>query len=120
MKLNIKNVIPMIMCSILLTGCSFQNQDTNDKNVEKVPQEKEEAEKEDVSSYNYQDNSEFKVVHYEVIDDGTFNGLQISIVVHKETKVMYKQTTKFNSGYGLSSELMVDADGSPLLYDGEL
>ena len=45
--------------------------------------------------YEYSGDSAFEVVHTEQIDDTTINGLQIFILAHRETKVMYMQTVKW-------------------------
>lgn len=72
-------------------------------------------------TYVYKTNdSRFKIVSTEEIKEGSVNGLTISILVDKETNVMYIQSEKFQSGYGLSLEVMVGQDGKPLIYNGDL
>ena len=56
--------------------------------------------------------SELVSISYENID----NGFTI-IFVHKKTKVMYLYVKK---GYGAGLTVMLDSDGKPLLYKGEL
>ena len=117
MKINKKFLLIITVCLGLLAGC--QSVPTEGANGEQNNVSKK-TEFADITSYEYDSNSKFKVVHCEEIDDGTVNGTRISILVHKDTKVMYMQTIKFQAGYGLSSEVMLDPDGKPLLYDGEI
>ena len=49
-----------------------------------------------------------------VIEDGWADGNRAFIMVDKETKVMY---LTFNCGGGIT--VMLDADGKPLLWEGE-
>ena len=56
--------------------------------------------------------SELVAISYENIDMGS-----TIIFVHKKTKVMYLFVKKANGG-GLT--VMLDSDGKPLLYKGEL
>ncbi|MDT8718308.1 hypothetical protein IAI10_16695 [Clostridium sp. 19966] len=60
------------------------------------------------------------MVSVENIDDGTANGENISILVDKETKIMYMQIEKYQAGYGLGLQVMVDKDGKPLIYNSDL
>lgn len=59
---------------------------------------------------------------YVIIDDITFVRVPddcryFDILVHKETKVMYIETTDSYQG-GLA--VLLDADGKPMLWEGEL
>lgn len=60
-------------------------------------------------------------IQYSVCDDVTMvmvaDGSRFSIYVHKETRVMYIGDTGYNQG---SLTVMIDEDGKPLLWEGEL
>lgn len=59
---------------------------------------------------NYVEESMFIVIEYLNINQSNF----IYILVHKETKVMYM--TQYNGGL----TVMLNADGTPMLWEGEL
>jgi hypothetical protein len=95
--MNKKIVSIILICLIIevLTGCdslsSFKN-DTDQKNP---------------SSYQYHpNNGGFRVISVEKIDDGTNGGITISTLVDKRTNVMYLQTEKFQSGYGVGLQVL--------------
>lgn len=72
-------------------------------------------------SENYQDNSSERFVIIEKVQD-EFEGvdgitIDIYIVVDKETRIMYFYCSGFES---FEFETMLDKDGKPLLYEGEL
>ena len=72
-------------------------------------------------SNNYQENISERFVVIEKVQDDfrEIDGfvVDIFIVVDKETRIMYFVFAG-NSRFGI--EIMVDADGKPLLYEGEL
>lgn len=113
-----KKICSLMIClfSITLIGCG--------SNVKQTPQQDKaqtnKAVQIDPETYKYSQNARFKVIEVEKIDDGTTNGIVISTLVDKNTKVMYSQTEKFQAGYGISREPLIDKDGKPLLYDGDL
>jgi len=109
MKMNKKIISVILICGIsfALTGC--------DSDLSWVSKQSK------PHTYVYKTNdSRFKVVSADEIDDGTVSGLTISILIDKETNIMYMQSEKYQSGYGLSLEVMVDQDGKPLIYNGDL
>lgn len=73
----------------------------------------------DISSYLYwPDDSRFTVVAVERIEDGTNSGITITTLADRKTKVMYLLTEKFQAGYGISMDVLVNAEGKPMIYDG--
>lgn len=74
----------------------------------------------DVNTYQYSSDNRFLVVDVEHIDDGTVNGITLSTLVDRQTKVMYVLTEKFQSGYGISFDVIINSEGKPLIYDDEL
>jgi len=42
------------------------------------------------------------------------------VICHRETRVMYMVPATGNSAYGGFCTLLVDADGKPVVYDGDL
>lgn len=62
-------------------------------------------------------DNRFDLISSEKIKDGTNNGITLRVLVDKETKVMYLLTEKFQSGYGVGLQVMVDKDGKPLIYN---
>lgn len=56
------------------------------------------------------DDTKFKIIQKEKMEDGSI----ITIYVHKDTKVMYQKTGR------QGAEVILDADGKPLLYEGKL
>lgn len=72
-------------------------------------------------SENYQDNSSERFVIIEKIQDNfqdtDGNPVSFYIIVDKETKIMYFMVS---GNYRFCMETMVDSDGKPLLYEGEL
>lgn len=111
---ELSKYISIMILALSLSGCSGFNSDSTSQNNENT------VNYGNPSSYQYSTNSRFKVVSVETIDDGTTNGENISILVDKETKIMYMQTQKFQSGYGLGLEVMVDKDGKPVIYNSDL
>lgn len=71
----------------------------------------------DRSSSSSIGGSQYTVISKEKIDDGSNSGLEISTLYHNKTKVMYVLASKFYTNYSISFEVMVDADGNPLLYE---
>ena len=60
--------------------------------------------------------AEFSCGTFVIVEsDSTFN---IRILVHKETRVMYLLDTSVNGSCGYT--VLLDADGKPLLWEGEL
>jgi len=109
MKNTIASIILICLLIFALTGCNIiASADSNG------------VAHDNPASYEYPANSRFKIISKETIDDGTLNGLEISILVDKETRVMYMYTVKYQSGYGTALEILVDKDGKPLLYEGDL
>ena len=70
---------------------------------------------------NYQDNSSDRFIILEKVQDEfeDIDGITIDIyiVVDKETRIMYFYYSGFES---IGFETMLDKDGKPLLYEGEL
>lgn len=116
LKYKFSLFLAIIVASITLVGCS--DKDSSSYLSDSESKEFKLAKQSDIKSYKYNNNNEFEIIHYENIKDGTSNGINISILVHKETRVMYRMIEKFQGGYGLSSEIMVDSSGNPLLYEG--
>ncbi|NFO58518.1 hypothetical protein FDB39_17045 [Clostridium botulinum] len=71
-------------------------------------------------STKYNNSDRFKIVSVQKIDDDEINGINIFILVDKETKIMYMQTEKFYDGYSTALQVMVDTDGKPLIYNDVL
>lgn len=75
-----------------------------------------------LSTYGYQTTkkdkeAEYKVISVDIIDDGTDSKFRIYTVVHRPTNVMYtwiKQQVRYT---GVTMQMLVNADGTPLLYD---
>lgn len=103
-------ILIIFILACILIGCGASG--ANDANGARLG---------DIDSYRYlSKNHRFVVVSYEHIDVGSINGLNISTLVDRETRVMYILAEKYQSGYGLSMEVLVDANGRPILYEGEL
>lgn len=72
-------------------------------------------------SKNYQDNSSERFVLIEKIQDNFDEGkncaVDIYIAVDKETKIMYFVCWGYEE---FAIETMLDKDGKPLIYEGEL
>jgi hypothetical protein len=108
MKRTFGFVLLMVLVVISLVGCGSGNEFKVDQY--------------DVDSYKYSSNgtkARFKIVSYQKINDGTNNGIKFLTFVDTQTKVMYVQTEKFQSGYGLAMQVMVDTNGKPLIYEGD-
>ena len=56
-------------------------------------------------------------VEKHIIKDGTKNGMDIVQFVDLDTGVIYVYIEKFSSGYGLDIEPMLNADGTPKIYE---
>lgn len=83
-----KKIILILILALMLsiTGCGKGQGSSEDSSVDLSNTSKES----DPSTYKYDSNdSRFKIVSVEEIDDGTTNGENISILVDKETKIMY-------------------------------
>ncbi|CAB1249652.1 DUF6440 family protein [Clostridium sp. MT-14] len=102
MNKKIIDVILMCLVIVMLAGCDSS---TNQYKP---------------STYKYDSNSKFKIVSVEEINDGSINGMTISTLVDKSTRVMYLQTEKYSDGYAIGLQVLVDKDGKPLIYDDNL
>lgn len=120
-KVNI--ILLFILLISLLMACSNLNQTTTKNNPEESFNKENitTIERYDESTYQYSsDNNRFTVVAVERIKDGTSSGITISTLVDRNTKVMYMLTEKFQAGYGISFDVILNAEGTPLIYNGEL
>jgi len=113
-----KNMIGILLITLMIsfTGCGKVQELSN-----QIETRSDSSIYGEVSTYKYNSaNSRFEIVSVEQIDDGSKFGENISILVDKETKIMYAQTEKHDMGYGLALQVMVDKDGKPLIYNGSL
>jgi hypothetical protein len=108
MKKKIGIFVCICLLPFIFTGC---NKGEMQQAVVNLPK------KENSESYLYSPNSRFKIVLEENINDGMGKGIWISILVDKETKVMYMLTEKVQGGYGMGLQIMVDESGKPLIYN---
>lgn len=73
---------------------------------------------EDTAAEENVENAAFQCVGSQTVEGKGVQGY-VYTYVHKETRVMYVAFEEFNcKGVGLT--VMLDADGKPLLYEGEL
>lgn len=110
MKRKILCILLLAIVSSALTGCMGRLVEKDDL----------EPDKNNPHTYNYSEDSRFRVVSIENIEDGQLSGLDIIVLVDKETKVMYMQTERFQAGYSTTLQVLLDKEGKPLIYDGEL
>lgn len=62
----------------------------------------------------------FVIVDEQVLHPEKTREIYTYIIVDKSTKLMYLYTSQYQSGYGVGLVQMLDADGKPRIYDGEL
>lgn len=118
---NSKAILLLIILLIsILTGCTAELYEKDEIDAALYEKNEIDTDQYDPNTYKYSNDSRFKVVSIENIEDGTINGLTIIVLVDKKTKVMYMQTEKFQSGYGITLQVLLDAEGKPLLYDENL
>ena len=102
------SILMVIIAMFLLVGCSTaeinENEDTHPIT-------------EDVTTYIYSGNVWFAPINTQNVYDGTFNGVDITTYVDLNTGVMYVFTSRFHSGYDTTWEMLVNADGTPAVYE---
>lgn len=119
--MNKKVVIFGLLLLLFSLFCIFSGWDSTMLSHSQDSQESQESQESKTDNCEYKaDDGRFKIVSTEKVDDGKTKDMTILILVDKETNVMYIQSEKYSCGWGLSLEVMVDKDGKPLIYNGEL
>ena len=111
---TIMMVVSCTGCSSLLiatTNNSYQCAESKPTNKTTITQQV------GANSYEYSGNVQFILTSYQHIEDGSYNGLDIMTYVDLNTGVMYVCTEKYAYGYGTTWEVLVNADGSPVIYE---
>lgn len=96
----------LVVLMLINVGCvTVVNEESNSRNERSISEKETER---------------FVLISKQKIDDNSINGITINLLVDKETKVMYVFTTKYQHGYGAGMEVLVDENGKPVIYEGEL
>lgn len=70
--------------------------------------------------YSITGDKTFIPITKESINDKTFNGITILQYVNTKDRTVWVAYEKFQQGYGISFTQEFDADGRPVLYDGDI